>query len=509
LGIERLHPNSQFLNSPILSGFPGRDNSLTFFRSLALVAAAASVPFAAPVHQPDDQITVTAIRFYRAEASLTQVKAFVQVPLALMTAGPSGMLSYRVAVQLKDSTGLKLDEADWPLEHVTAAMQEPSAFTVNSMEFNIRPGRYRLEVTVEDSVTGRQMTTEADLIGYPAPPEASDLVLSTRMRPFQPDSGLSEFEWRSGEILVTSIAHVQLNPARANGSRIFYLLEVYPTTPDSGTMQVSINDSTGKVSVQAAPIPVHLGAGGGVLRGQLNLEGLPSGQYQLKVGVNLSGLTIERSASFAVADFQAELQREAALAQARRQTDEGYFAAMGEAELDQAEEPLEFLAESRELRAYKGATLDAKRRFLTAFWQQRDPDTTTVRNEAREAFYGKIAYADSTYRERGARTTPGWKTDRGRVYAKYGGYDEILDRVRAGRAPPYQVWRFTRRRDLWYVFADRSGLGDYKMIHSNDRTEPGVPDWAELLGPDALRDVGLFLGVDFFSNSRTGVMPDQ
>jgi len=245
-----------------------------------------------------------------------------------------------------------------------------------------------------------------------------------------------------------------------------------------------------------------------VLRGQLNLEGLPSGAYALRVGLTLSGGTTERAAPFAVADLQAELQREAARAAARRETDEGYFAGMSEAELDRAEEPLEYLGTSRDLRAYKGATVEAKRRFLSDFWHRRDPDTSTARNEAREEFYGKLAYADSTYRERGARTTPGWKTDRGRIYAKYGGYDEILDRVRAGRAPPYQVWRYTRRRELWYIFVDRSGLGDYKVIHSNDRTEPGAPDWTEVLGPDALRDVGLFLGQDFFTSSRGG-QPDQ
>lgn len=477
----------------------GRVIALTVTRVLALVAAAV-LPLPVPARQSAEQISVAAVRFYRAEVSLTQVKAFVQVPLSLMQASAGGLLSYRVSITLKDSTGLTLSNDAWPQQQIRADLQEPGAFTVNSLEFVLRPGKHRLEVEVEDSVSGRRTTAATDIWGFSDPPAASDLVLSPRMRQYNPDSVPSGTEWRSGQILVTSIADVRLNPTSSTGSRIFYLLEAYTATADSGTMQVSIKDSTGRMFVQTAPTRVQVGPGGGVLRGQLNLEGLPSGRYSLHVAVQLTGGQTERSAGFTMSDLQEQLQRQAALAAARRVTDDGYFGAMSEAELDRAAEPLDYLADRRDLRAYEGATVDAKRRFLVDFWRRRD-DTTTARNEAREEFYGKIAYADSSFRERGARTTPGWKTDRGRIYAKYGSPDETLDRVRAGRSPSYLVWRYTRRRDTWFVFSDRSGLGSYKLLNSNDRTEAGLPDWREVLGPDALRDVGLFLGVDFFTGN--------
>jgi GWxTD domain-containing protein len=474
---------------------------LTVSKVLLLAASAALLPRAVPAKQVAEAVTVSAVRFYRADASLTQVKAFVQVPLSLLTAAPAGTLVYRVAVQLKDSTGLTLAEEAWPLQHAPAALQEPGAFTVNSVEFNIRPGKYRLDVVVEDSVTGRQMQAGADLAGFDSRPEASDLVLSTRMRQYSADSQPQATEWRNGQVLVTALARVRLNPARENGSRIFYLLEAYSAAPDSGTMRVSIRDSAASPVVETAPTRVRLAAGGGVLRGQLNLEGLPPGRYRLNVALELHRSKPERSAEFIVSDLATELERLALLAQARRVTDEGYFAVMGEEELDRAAEPLEYIAEGRELRAYRGATLEAKRRFLAEFWQRRDQDPASERNAVREEFYGKIAYADSTFRERGSRTTPGWKTDRGRIYARYGAPDEVLDRERRGRTLPYLAWRYTRVRDSWYIFSDRSGLGSYKLIHSNDRSEPGAADWRDILGPDAVRDIGNFLGVDFFDRN--------
>jgi hypothetical protein len=33
---------------------------------------------------------------------------------------------------------------------------------------------------------------------------------------------------------------------------------------------------------------------------------------------------------------------------------------------------------------------------------------------------------------------------------------------------------------------------------TNDLHEAGSPDWRDILGPDAIRDIGLFLNVDFF-----------
>jgi hypothetical protein len=65
---------------------------LTVSKIFALVAITAVLPLAAPARQvaTDDEVKVSAVRFYRAEASLTQVKAFVQVPLAVLTRSPEG-----------------------------------------------------------------------------------------------------------------------------------------------------------------------------------------------------------------------------------------------------------------------------------------------------------------------------------------------------------------------------------------------------------------------------------
>lgn len=462
-----------------------------------LLAVALATPWVSAGATDSTSVKLRAVRFYNAGTGLTQVRAFIQIPLESLvpTGDPDGMISYHVGIHLRDSTGALLSQDAWPQQHLSADLREPGVTTVNSLDFVVRPGHYRLEVTVQDSVSGNLLVAATDLTGFQDPPPASDLVLSPGMRAAGGDSAAAGTEWRNGPLLVTSAAELVLTPLR---SKAFYLLEAYTERPDSGSMQVQILDAQSAVIVQSPPVPVRIGAGGGILRGQLDLEGLPPGQYRMKVVVHLSGQEIERTGGFRMLDAAPVLARRAAEVAWLAMTDSGYFGSMDETALNQAFEPLSYIAEGRELRAFDGASLGAKRRFLTDFWSRRDPDSTTVRNELREQFYGMIAYADSAFRERGANTQSGWKTDRGRVYIRYGAPDEVLDRVRSGRAPSYLVWHYTRGKGAWYIFSDRSGLGAYKLLHSNDLREPGLPDWKEILGPEALRDVGQFLAVDFF-----------
>jgi GWxTD domain-containing protein len=176
---------------------------------------------------------------------------------------------------------------------------------------------------------------------------------------------------------------------------------------------------------------------------------------------------------------------------------------MKAAQLETARAPLDYIAEARELSAWsKDLSIEAKRRFLTSFWKQRDPTPGTDRNERRESFYAAIDYANKTYKEGGRNAVSGWRSDRGRIYARNGAPDEVLRRQQEGRAPRYEVWSYAKGKGYYYIFADRSGFGAFTLIHSNDLKESGLPGWAELLGGPAVADAGQFLGVDLSAASR-------
>jgi GWxTD domain-containing protein len=312
-------------------------------------------------------------------------------------------------------------------------------------------------------------------------------------------------EIRRGNTMIVPAAHVRLNPITEDGANAFYLLEVYTKSESEmdGTMAAAVIDSTGKALVQTSPTPIRLAGGGGVVKGHLDLTGLPEGTYQMQVKVAVNGKTVERSAPFTMIGLEEAAARAPQVATAAgggdARSDEAYFAELGEEQLDSLFAPLNYIASGRDLRPWdKKMTVQAKRNFLAQFWKQRDPTAGTDRNEMRESFYDAIDFANRQYGESTRAGKPGWKTDRGRIYAKYGVADEALDRPREGRSPPFQVWRYNRNKGRFYIFADRTGLGNYQLIFTNDRNESNIATWSDVLGETGMQQAGRFLGVDLF-----------
>ena len=457
-------------------------------------------------------LAVRVARFYQPDFQQTVVKTFVQFPvtgLSVVGSGAQAQLSYRIGVQVTDTSGLKLMEQSWR-GRVSAAYRDDPRVTIPEMfEFSVKPGRFQLTVTVEDSVTGRSLTRKVPVDGFTGSPAASDLILSSGMRVADAgDSVPKPGEWRRGSTVVREAADVALDPIHEDRASLYYLLEAYTRAgqaSDSGTLAVRVADSAGRVLVQTPAAVVRLGAGGGILRGQIPLMGLPEGNYTATAALTLNGSTVERSAGFRMASLQVALEEEAADKRARLVSDSGYFNAMGEDSLNEAFAPLDYIATPDDrLDVWKrGLSTAAKRQFLINFWDRRDPTPGTPKNEKREEFYQFIALANQKFTERGQGARPGWRSDRGRIFIKNGEPAERLQRQNIGTAPPYEVWRYSTGRDRWYVFLDVSGFGAFQLMATNDLHEPTKPDWERMLGTVALQDVGQYLNITFDQSSQS------
>jgi GWxTD domain-containing protein len=456
--------------------------------------------------QSGQDVTVRAFRFYRAEGNKTLVTAFVEVPYSLLqVSADSAQLKYGVLVTILDGAGTRLTDASWPGK-ASGELKQAGAAAVEILDFPVTSGTFKIAVEVTDSVSGKHFTGSTDVIAWNATPKTSDLLLSPSMRPIpvgdttKPRPG--ERLW--GNTMVTAATRLRLTPVR---SRAFYLLEAYSEAGDSGAMTVRVADSTGRVLVTSKPQPIRVAPGGSVLKGQIDLAGLPEGTYTLTVKVNVGSRTEELSDKLVMANFEATMDKERERLAALRETDEGYFSLMNEAQLDDAEAPLYYIAPPEALGVWKtDLTIDAKKRFLAQFWSKRDPTPATARNEAREGFYREIDAVNQLYKESGRASRPGWKTDRGRVRISNGAPGEVLDRrTSLGKAPPYEVWRFTSGKERYYIFADRTGFGNYELIATNDLRENGRAGWAEMMGDQALQDISRFLNVDFFRSEGQGL----
>jgi hypothetical protein len=82
--------------------------------------------------------------------------------------------------------------------------------------------------------------------------------------------------------------------------------------------------------------------------------------------------------------------------------------------------------------------------------------------------------------------------------------EEVLRRHQQGYAPPYEVWRYSKGKGRYYIFADRTGVGGFKLLSSNDLQQVGDPNWQRILGIPALEEIATFLNLDRIELDRGG-----
>src|SRR4051794_21368152 len=136
-----------------------------------------------------------------------------------------------------------------------------------------------------------------------------------------------------------------------------------------------------------------------------------------------------------------------------------------------------YVITDEERTAFKRLRTDEERQqFVEQFWLRRDPTPDTEENEYKEEHYRRIAYANDHY----ASGIPGWKTDRGMIYIKYGAADEIESHPSGGsyQRPyeegggqtstyPFETWRYRYLdgigTNIIIEFVDTTMSGEYHM----------------------------------------------
>lgn len=123
-----------------------------------------------------------------------------------------------------------------------------------------------------------------------------------------------------------------------------------------------------------------------------------------------------------------------------------------------------FIITKKEKKIFLRLPPSERRAFIEEFWAKRDPDPETEENEYKEEYFSRIEDANKNFRGEG---TPGWLTDRGRIYILFG--------------PPHSRKTYPagslegsiRAREIWYygnfpiVFIDRYNSGVYMLVTTN------------------------------------------
>ena len=133
--------------------------------------------------------------------------------------------------------------------------------------------------------------------------------------------------------------------------------------------------------------------------------------------------------------------------------------------------PVARMASPDEIAAFRALEDDyAAIAFVEAFWERRDPDPGTPRNEARLAFERRIREADRRYGEAGVL---GRRTPRGTIHVLYGAPESIDHEIPLEGGEPIEVWRYPE--DAPPGLDGRPPAPVYRFRKEGDLTVPYQP----------------------------------
>lgn len=138
-------------------------------------------------------------------------------------------------------------------------------------------------------------------------------------------------------------------------------------------------------------------------------------------------------------------------------------------------EELEYFVSPAEYRYFNSLKKEGKASYLKKFWAARNY------NEISE----KFAYAKDHYAE---GNKLGYKTDRGRIYIKFGAPDEVeKNTIEIGEFRPYECWHYYN--GLEFIFVDIRATSEYTLIWTNARGERCQPSLYNYLPPAKQREI--------------------
>jgi GWxTD domain-containing protein len=188
------------------------------------------------------------------------------------------------------------------------------------------------------------------------------------------------------------------------------------------------------------------------------------------------------------------------------------------------DEEVRWIISDEERTAFKRLqTDDEKQAFIEQFWLRRDPSPDTEENEFKEEHYRRIAWANDRF----ASGIPGWKTDRGQIYIKFGPPDENDSHTSGGPGErpieegggsttffPYEKWRYRYLEccgtDVEIEFVDPSMTNEYHI--TMDPSEKDALSRVPGAGLTLYEQLGLADKADRFTRTDgtllgTGSMP--
>ncbi len=358
----------------------------------------------------------------------------------------------------------------------------PTETFIGQRNFVIKPGIYEIDLTIVDlNDTSNQYNTSFRLIARQTPKNSIALSDIQLARVIESESQKS-VNWM--EIFNKNSLFVIPNPTLEyynHSPQVLSYVEVYNAkkfAPEGYNIYYSIYNALRKniFTSPGSSIPISDGM---VEIAELPVELLPTGKYYLEIKVTYP-LKKANDSSIAIKPFyfiNSEIPPEQVRFVESELFEQSEFATMYDDEVKQEYDKIKYIATREEIDRYENLTeLEAKRRFLFAYWKIRDPNPETPLNERLIEFRKAIDYANKHFVF--GKFKDGWRTERGRILLIYG-FPTYVERHQVNAMEKaYEIWRYDNLQGgIAFYFVDVMGLNNYILVHSTAYGEIFNKNW--------------------------------
>lgn len=468
---------------------------MQFSRSPALVVALIA-PLCLPLAVMAQEEAPLELTLYRtlAPGAVTAVDAVAEIdPRGLFEAGDC---SYRVRISITGAAGTPPVEDEWRRTVSCSSMEaNPRTRLIDTFSFAVQPGSYQVEMKVVPELGDAERTVRQSLQSLPPAARLSDLYLAREVA--WDSAGQVDWPLRKGGIGIAAEAAVDVPTTRPF---LGYYVELYGADVRAieGTVTGAIVRPGGTRVAQFTLQTIDSLVVARPVAGAVSLAGLPVGSYDFELTVAFAGEDpAVRRRSFRM------VREDAAEAVVRREPGEfeRYFAQVSDSALTRFDAVVLWMEGGPERDRFRDLSPDAKRRFLAEYFNTGTMllpgGQSMAGGEALRALIRRVNDAERLFGERaGDERRPGWQTDRGRLYVRFGPPADRISRPFPGSdTRPYEIWYYNIGRGFVYLFADESGFGNYRLLYSTDPTEPTLPDWRTRVGPAGVDELATYYGI--------------
>lgn len=372
-----------------------------------------------------------------------------------------------------------VDKHDWTVPSILpdTSFMNLGKTLVGLKSLFLKPGEYSIKIIATDlnniSRNDSLMFSQLKISLFPDDRDViSDLELC---------SSIKQVEKDTTNIFYKNTLEVIPNPSLLYGAGlpiIYYYAEAYnlnlKTDSQDYILIVKVLDATGKEIIKQEKNKKRINPSS-VEIGTINTSSLKGGTYTFQIAVVD---TVGKTAAISSKKFfnykPSDTDKLVSLTDGGVVSSE--YTLMTAEDLDNDFAVAIYTVTEDEKNQYSKLTdVEPKRKFLYEFWKRRDTDPATVINEFKLEYMKRVDYTNTHFT---GAFRKGWKTDRGRVYISYGTPDDIERYSSSEDAEPYEIWNYNSLQSgVIFIFIDRSGQGDYRLVHSNHRNELQDENW--------------------------------